>query len=186
MDTVLSKWADRAAEWLADWLNLKDPRLANGQREVQAAMRLLSRTDLEDDQRRELLQKFQGLRVRWMLSDSGVTYLIDEHKHLQLVGHILYDRDPSGPPIVDWLPASSDMNEHGLFLLIRATQARCLHRLAQCGQCRKWFVARRRAQSYCSETCQQQFWTDYRKTPEGRKYQRDRVYDWRTKKRRKK
>lgn len=54
-----------------------------------------------------------------------------------------------------------------------------LARLHQCAQCEKWFVLTRSTKRFCSWECQQQFWADYRKTPKGRKYQRERVRAWR-------
>jgi hypothetical protein len=189
MDTGREKWKRKAAQWLAEWLNLmtwaadKNPIAAESLREVLSLIKLLSGRERDEAQRREILRKFNPLRVQWMLVDGGKPYGLSGEQ-LQEFSHILYDSDRRGPPVIDWIPSSSGLAE-GFFLLARVTQAGTLSKVAACGRCGKWFVAFSGMQKYCSGECQELFWSEWVRTPSGQKYQRDRTRLYREKNRRK-
>jgi len=62
------------------------------------------------------------------------------------------------------------------FLLLRdVSKAGLLEWLRQCRRCQTWFVTKRAKKVFCSSNCQEEFWFEFRKTPEGLKEQRDRM-----------
>lgn len=188
MNTGRGNWRRKAAKWLADWLNLtawaaeKNPIARESLDEVLNLMKILSDGKLDDDRRREVLRKFNPLPARWMLVDGSKPYVL-EGEQLQEFSHILYDSDRRGPPVIDWLPSGSGHVE-GLFLLARVTQAGTLREVVKCGRCGKWFSAHSGMQKYCSGKCQALFWSEWVKTSDGQKYQRERTRLYRDRQRR--
>jgi hypothetical protein len=69
--------------------------------------------------------------------------------------------------------------------LSSVTTAGLLERLRQCKRCSKWFVARKEKKIFCSPDCQQDYWSEYRKTPEGQIQQAKQMACWRAKQKKK-
>jgi hypothetical protein len=70
--------------------------------------------------------------------------------------------------------------------LREVTQAGLLDRLQQCRRdaCRRWFMAGRADKGFCSSDCQEEYWSEYRKTDAGRAKMAAAMRKWRAKQRR--
>jgi hypothetical protein len=165
----------QAAESLASWLNVPQEAdlTLNRSLVLQGIERLREMSKLKaagtnpDDSpcgrslqraRRALLSILSTLApMKWTLLPLGQGYAIDlEHPTL---------------------------TELAFLCLADITQAGLLDRLRRCRQCGKWFAARRAKKSFCSPDCQQEFWSEYRKTPQGLEEQRKRMSHWRAQQR---
>lgn len=141
-------------EWLAEWLNKPLP---DEEREITLeAIRLIRAMDGAEAEvgsktRKRLHAILSQLpAMRWaVVHQDDEVWALDLH-HDKLINLIF---------------------EH----LSGVTRAGLLERLQQCRKCGRWFGARRAKKVFCSPDCQADFWEAYRKTPAGRKEQRERM-----------
>jgi hypothetical protein len=157
--------------------------------QVREAIRILRLKNPGAKDRKTLLRMYEPIRMQeteadWVLYAGGREYSI-HHGRVRTENYpTVTNRDASSPPSMivknSALLSESD-GEIGLRLLADASESRVLDFLGECGRCKKWFIGKRRRQRFCSGACQQAYWSDYRKTKKGLKYQRERLKRWRAK-----
>lgn len=170
----------RAAESLADWFNrtpCKDPERSRGLvRETIGHLRELNRlygknTPTHSDQP-ESAKSWQALRlildglppVKWSVVPQIIGFQ-PTGARFRLVLSVEVEKGPG----------------EGFQYLAVVSQAGLLDRVRQCRRCSKWFATRRGDKLFCSQDCQQEFWSECRKTPKGRREQAKRMRLFRAK-----
>jgi hypothetical protein len=175
---MLSKSHSSRLEGLASWLNLKVPQLADAQRDVRETIGLLRSRKCPPRARAALRRKFSKLPVQWeVLEIAGHVYVTNVIAEVEMVG-LGALRD------ISWV-SFSEVKE---LLEAGAVRVDPLKRLLECKRCRKWFVGRGEQQHkrFCSDDCREEFWSEQRKTPRGRKKEAERLRKWRIAERAKK
>jgi len=167
---TLRETALNEGKFLADWLN--DARAVEGQPTVLKAIGLLHQMNAAHrkgepgrywetspnpptgqrpgDQLLRILATLSRPQMVWSIMPSTPGYIIDLEA-------------PAPPKPLEW----------AFRHLSAVTVAGLLDFLRQCKRaaCRKWFMASREKNKFCSADCQGEYWSDYRKTPKGRKEQ---------------
>jgi len=181
---MISPWSQLAWDitgGLVEWFNLR-PSKAVPEAELEEAHRVIELTLalLRDWNTREPVG--EAAESGWPMTDPA------RWAHLERTFSDVYLRlalccDRRGRVEVQHGIVRPSELDRGLDLLARASRFHLLDRVRKCKRCRKWFLARRRKQLFCSAECQQETWSEYRKTPAGLKEQADRLRLWREKKR---
>jgi hypothetical protein len=160
---------------LADWLNQGNTETADRQEEVAELVRLLHDMDslwrkgeaAPDDSNegrerrrrwaraREILEELENARVN--LFKWGIAPLKTPRRRHVL--HMTWNRNVG----------------YALLQLSDVSKAGLVGNLRECKlpRCRKWFLATKGRQQFCSPDCQAEFWDDYRHTEAGKEEMRE-------------
>lgn len=182
MFTALEHW-DRERwsrlTWLCEWLNREgDSVLKNAQSQVKEALVILRRMNSEPPPRTGSRPEKQG----WSWADPhGFRAL--ERIFAQIPLRSMLTGDRHGRVAVSIGVVRPIEITRGLYDLAMASETHLLDRLRDCKRCGKWFVAKHPKKAFCSPDCQQESWSEYRKTPQGKKEQRKKMQEWRAKQR---